>query len=60
MNNPFETYPNTFAEIYRKRHKCETVMLYKDEDLEANGEARLNAKKHEHWGNGACSEGWCE
>lgn len=45
MNNPFETYPNTFAEIYRKRHKCGTVMLYTDDDLEASGEPKLNAKK---------------
>lgn len=60
MNNPFETYPNTFAEIYRKRHKCETVMLYTDDDLEASGEAKLNAEKKEHWVNEACAEGWCE
>ncbi len=60
MNNPFETYPNTFAEIYRKRHKCETVMLYTDDDLEASGEPKLNAEKKEHWVNEACAEGWCE
>ncbi len=60
MSNPFETYPNTFAEIYRKRHKCETVMLYTDDDLEASGEAKLNAEKKEHWVNEECAAGYCE
>jgi len=60
MNNPFETYPQTFADIYRKRHTCETVMLYCDADLEANGEPKLNAQKKEHWVNEECAWGYCE
>ncbi|AXQ65805.1 MAG: putative replication initiation protein [Cressdnaviricota sp.] len=60
MNNPFETYPQTFADIYRKRHKCPTIMLYIDDDLEASGEAKLNATKKEHWVNDECASGACE
>jgi hypothetical protein len=60
MNNPFETYPQTFADIYRRRHKCPTIMLYMDDDLEASGEAKLNAKKKEHWVRDECASGACE
>jgi hypothetical protein len=60
MNNPFETYPQTFANIYRKRRKCPTVMLYCDEDKEPNGEPKLNAREKEHMVEEACVYGQCE
>nr|QNG41060.1 hypothetical protein [Pygoscelis antarcticus] len=60
MINPFETYPQTFAAILRKRHTCETVMLYCDDDIEPNGEPKLNAQKKEHWVREECAEGACE
>jgi hypothetical protein len=60
MSNPFETYPQTFAELYRKRHQCPTIMLYSEEDKDASGEPKLNARKQEHWVNEACAYGQCE
>nr|QNG41050.1 hypothetical protein [Pygoscelis antarcticus] len=60
MINPFETYPQTFAAILRKKHTCETIMLYADEDREPNGEPKLNARLQEHWVEEACAYGQCE
>ncbi len=60
MINPFETYPQTFAAILRKKHTCETIMLYADEDREPNGEPKLNARLQEHWVREECAEGACE
>ena len=60
MNNPFETYPETIASIYRKRHVCPTRWAYAEENVRANGEVEPDARLEEYWINEECAYGYCE
>ncbi len=58
-NNPFETYPETFRSILRKRFVCPTLWKYDDKDIRADGEAEIHARKYEYWVNDECAAGAC-